>query len=293
MYTKNRAMYVVGFPRSGTTLLAAMLDRHSKICVPPESRFYEEIDWNTSEKNRFIQLSNSIRLKDFSLDENELSTISKIPNKYQAFRAILEVAKEKLAKEFICEKSPIHMNYISELIKNDKDAKIVVIVRDPRDVILSLKKVDWAHSSVFRHSCEWKYRINKMRQIKSQNILVIKYEELINNTEVSLKKVMHFLDIEFEKEQLVSKVKSNTFKDWESSWKGNVNKEVIKNNSGKWKAELTKNEVNVIESILQNEMLTYNYETHTSANSLSAKYLSKLLINDIYVSLRTKIKNVL
>ena len=60
-------MYVVGFPRSGTTLLAAMLDRHSKICVPPESRFYEEIDWNTSEKNRFIQLSNSIRLKDFSL----------------------------------------------------------------------------------------------------------------------------------------------------------------------------------------------------------------------------------
>src|SRR5207245_2047460 len=39
----NPYFFVVGFPRSGTTLLSVLLDRHSRLCVPPETAFFDQI----------------------------------------------------------------------------------------------------------------------------------------------------------------------------------------------------------------------------------------------------------
>ena len=35
----NRPIFVIGCPRSGTTLLTLMLSAHSRIAIPPETRF--------------------------------------------------------------------------------------------------------------------------------------------------------------------------------------------------------------------------------------------------------------
>ena len=41
--SSNGRFFIVGCPRSGTTLLSVALDRHSRLCVPPETGFYDEI----------------------------------------------------------------------------------------------------------------------------------------------------------------------------------------------------------------------------------------------------------
>src|SRR5882762_493692 len=35
--------FIVGYPRSGTTLLSVLLDRHTRLCVPPETAFFDEV----------------------------------------------------------------------------------------------------------------------------------------------------------------------------------------------------------------------------------------------------------
>jgi len=39
----DRPVFVVGCPRSGTTLLGVILDRHSELAITPETGFYDEI----------------------------------------------------------------------------------------------------------------------------------------------------------------------------------------------------------------------------------------------------------
>lgn len=40
---ENTPFFIVGCPRSGTTLLSVLLDRHTRLCVPPETAFFDEI----------------------------------------------------------------------------------------------------------------------------------------------------------------------------------------------------------------------------------------------------------
>src|SRR3989442_9370291 len=41
--TSADPFFIVGCPRSGTTLLSVLLDRHSRLCVPPETGFFAEV----------------------------------------------------------------------------------------------------------------------------------------------------------------------------------------------------------------------------------------------------------
>ena len=85
-------------------------------------------------------------------------------------------------------------------------AKFIHIVRDGRDVFFSWRKMDpnKSHPSVMAMDWRLKTRFieQSMKTIPQSNILIIRYEDLLQEPELRVKEICDFLDIKFQKEML-------------------------------------------------------------------------------------------
>ena len=146
-------IFIVGAPRSGTTMLAVLLDRHSSIAIPPETQFFTEYANQQPEKDKLLSKEEMVdnalsfarigdmgvsRTKVLELFQNRESTFQDL------FQSILEVYAIGQRKPRAGEKSPKHLEHVPELLDAYPNAKIICIVRDGRDVVRSLLKVPWA-----------------------------------------------------------------------------------------------------------------------------------------------------
>ena len=155
----NSRIFVVGCPRSGTTLLQSLLAGHSDVFSFPESHFFNHlVPYATWRKylglarpgiekhlNKFCKKA-GIK-KDFSLGESVIPV--RIKKCVREFINLLDKrAKNKGVKTWV-EKTPIHLHYISTIEYYIPDAKFVHVVRDGRDVVASMHKVTHEHPEVW------------------------------------------------------------------------------------------------------------------------------------------------
>lgn len=129
----NRLIFVGGSPRSGTTLVQRILDSHPEIYGGPEFGFVSPI------VNLFQDMRKSLRSGggiDAILDEKGL---------VHAFRCLLvDLLLPKLQAEgvnYLSEKSPSNVLAFSWLEEYAPEAKKILVVRDPRDVVSSMLEV--------------------------------------------------------------------------------------------------------------------------------------------------------
>src|SRR4051794_15140062 len=111
--------FIVGCPRSGTTLLATIVDRHSAVCVPPETNFGWFVDKNVDlETNRELlppthdefltRLNKSPRFVDLHLPQEQFVAAFKRGEATfrNAFDSMLTVYAHENRKQFCVEKTP-------------------------------------------------------------------------------------------------------------------------------------------------------------------------------------------
>ncbi len=149
-------IFIIGCGHSGTTVLNKIIGNHRDIYG---------IDYET---NLFFYSEKKIL--------NELK--------------ILFNEKNKLNKKYICEKTPKHVYYIDKMYKYTINPKIIVITRDGRDVICSLKK----RFGTLNHGLQrWIDDNNQWLNHKNKNnFFIFKYEDLIKNKTDVLKKIFKF-----------------------------------------------------------------------------------------------------
>lgn len=161
-------MFVGGCGHSGTSLLTAILGAHSRIfAIPVETGLF---------------------LK--SLSEAEIRSALD--------RHVSENTKPNV--EYYCEKTPSHVFHSKEIIRMFPDAKLVFIVRDPRDVIASFKRRE---VPVARATRRWE-NANKaiLSATRTLNAHYVKFEELVADPQAALIPLCKFLGIEFERDML-------------------------------------------------------------------------------------------
>ncbi|MCJ7601447.1 MAG: sulfotransferase [Desulfobulbaceae bacterium] len=246
-------IFIVGTPRSGTTMLSTLLDRHSKISFPPETQFFTEFSSKLSDakvkeytKNELAQLAlANHRIKDLNLNHSKvlkryLEYPKDLPN---LLRAILETYAEQTGKIIPGEKTPKHLEHIPLIIKAFPSAKIICIIRDGRDVVRSLLKVNWAEPNNPRRFglfclewCEHAALTMKYKKLLSaDHFITVKYEDIISDPEKTLTSICKFIGVDFEPAQLVYSAKSNVVPHWEKEWKSKSSTILDKNRIAAWR----------------------------------------------------------
>ena len=197
--------FIVGFPRSGTTLLASLLNRHSKIAVPPETHYFRLFARHWPEINalpedeKLERICRFPRIADLSLTGAEIRGIlgATLPDDLAAiFDGVVSAYGYRVGKELVIEKTPGHVEHLETIGKLFPHAKFVYVVRDGRDCVLSNIREHWTHSWPLKQAAEWAWYdklYEKHVLTLGRRILAIRYEDLLERPEQVLEEILdHF-----------------------------------------------------------------------------------------------------
>ncbi|MCB9194613.1 MAG: sulfotransferase [Flavobacteriales bacterium] len=280
----DKFSFIIGADRSGTTLLSNILNNHPDIIAPPEQEFlmsllYKYAGRNTlSEKEIEEIISNLwIRKREFkkiwNLDTELLR--KKLVNQNQNIESILEsiFVSYDLAKEdnyrMILDKNPVYSEYLEGLRSQFPGSKYVAIVRDFRDRYVSLKTNKGStYSFGLMGILKWKYYYNSIRKFKERypdEIIVVKYENLINEPDNTIGEICEFLGLRriselynFPLREI--KVDGSTKSDQKFNQMHSLSsKPISKNKIGIWKNQLAQNETKLLVHFCAKEAEFYGY----------------------------------
>ena len=215
-------VFVVGYPRSGTTLLYRILMSGEDF---PECEF-DETHFFSHYYNRFGNLKRTTNYERFvdelfgrqdwipqsGLDREEiLEILGSTPKEYGSiFRAIMGRIAARQSKSRWLEKTPWHLFWIPEILATFPNAKIIHIVRDARDVALSVVKLGWLEGKKtfdpqVHAAIAWKCSIRRAEAdiAKVPNVvLTLRYEDLVTDTESAIQRINRFLGTELDLAQI-------------------------------------------------------------------------------------------
>jgi hypothetical protein len=267
-------LFLVGLPRSGTKLLRELLNNHSEVCLTikesncipyfyhrmpqygrlQDPRFFDRFYQDFS-KTKFFK-----RLDESSGFINKDSWAKKVTS--WSYAGVLEAYYQAYAHHFNKriwgDKTPSYLVQVPLLKKLFPVARFIHIVRDARDQALSINKV--YGKNIFTSAQRWNDGIVKFRRdVKKfvpSDFLEIRYEDLIDLTEMTMRKVCAFLGIQYEPamSELNKRIEFISGAAMES-------KGILKKNYGKWKTEFPSRSLQKFERICGVLLAEYGYET--------------------------------
>ncbi|WP_342151471.1 sulfotransferase [Methylorubrum sp. SB2] len=203
--------FIVGCPRSGTTLLSVLMNRHSKIAVTPETAFYEDTatwPWPCDPSTLRRLLSEWPRLSELRLDADAVVAACPEPSgAAEVLATILSLYSGSLGKPICGEKTPQHLWHAGRILEDFPDSPVFCLVRDGRDVALSLAAMPWWNADLRGAAHYWIDAVEQARRLNAaypERFVVIRYEHLVTKPGETLGAIMARLDLPFEARQLVA-----------------------------------------------------------------------------------------
>ena len=284
-------IFIVGSSRSGTTMLSRILGNHSDIFTFKEIHFFGTIWTKSSNKNLnkqeqidllsrlFCIQENGLFKQDNISDFNEKARIvlanKNIENPLSVYELFLAEITSHNESSIACDQTPKNIYYLNEILSYFPEAKVINMIRDQRDVLLSQKnkwKRRFLGASEIPLSESIRSYINyhpiltakiwnssllhTSKYITNDRVMIIRFEKLLSSPKEVIVKVCDFLGIEYQKKMLmVPVVGSSTEKD--SSCKMHIDAKKI----GKWKkGGLSLAEIYLSQKICKNTMKLFSYE---------------------------------
>ncbi len=217
--TGDRPIFVVGYERSGTTLLMALLGHHSRLSFPevgwmfpriyPWRHTYGDLSVDANFKTLADEMLFGLNQPLWGMDLNPATAAEQIcalaPER--SFAGIYMAMHRYYAKQFggkprWGQKTPNNLYFVPQILENFPDAQIICITRDGRDAsALSLDSAFGAgHIYMAAHTWDAAARfVAPFRKDLDDNVWHdISYEELCRNPEPVMKGVCDFIEEDFE-----------------------------------------------------------------------------------------------
>jgi len=271
------ASFTVGLKRSGTSLLRSLLDGHPELWVlPRESKTFHWVD----SKHPLETFLSSTRYPEVFPDDTperkrfEAELGPRLKNAGDVPAAILAVAESVAAvnpppasARLWMEKTPDHLLDVPDLLRRfGRDTRIVCTIRDPRAQIASRarRRQPGEHFPIPRFCRKWALADDLMRRfaVECPGFLLVRYEDIVLQTESTVRRVTDHLGIEWT-DELLSPTRDG------GEWKGNSSygHTVSGINSAsleRYKEQLEAKQIEDIERLLGPRMLERGYEPTTS-----------------------------
>jgi hypothetical protein len=286
---KNKPVFIVGAPRSGTTLLQYILRSHPNISLPTgESHFFIPLYRNASlygdlnlveniKKVLSAMYQQSAEFLDTDLhgikfDINQLSHDFHREGR-NSITSIIAGLFEKNAsgegKQRWGDKTPYYVLHMQTILQMFPGAQFIHIIRDGRDCALSLleRKHDFGVYNLFFAAKYWEMYVEIGRNIGGKLpkdvYLEVKYEDLLSNPESVMQGVCTFLNEPYS-DQLINYKKSG------GAGKTPLLQAPIQNNNqNKWAQKMSSRQIRLFEGAVGKSLEQCGYPLQTPAQPVA------------------------
>lgn len=284
----NGPIFVVGAPRSGTTLLQYMLRSHPRISLPTsESHFFIPLYRNQASFGDLEQVENVRRV----LGEMHRISADFLETNLHGMHFDLESLAEELhaegrhtvqgiiaglfeknargeSKARWGDKTPYYVLHMPKLLEWFPDAQIIHLIRDGRDCALSMfeRKHDFKVYNTYFAAKYWQHYVDTGRELGSRlganTYMEVRYEDMLADPVAATRRICEFLGEEYS-DSLVNYNKSR-----EVGKTPLLQKPIQKENAQKWRTKMSPWQVKVFESAAGDTLSRFNYDVNTSAETL-------------------------
>lgn len=283
--TASSGLFIVGMPRSGTTLLTNLLEQRTLYVGLPESHFFSRFVWESILNRTTGGLSaawrrfadsrpwplvsdqkNSSSTNDDSLDS---------PGRYR--RVFLDWVEAELAAagkspktHGWIENSPPHTEGLPFIRRLFPEHRVVGMIRDPRAVHASLRDVRWNSSHAAANAARWRWYANylaKLAKTAPEYIRIVHFESLVTDTEETLNQLARWLNIALEPPSGTPVSTTRSFHPEAEPWKRLALEPPDSSRIDAWRTKLETEEIAAIERWAWPAAADYGYEQAYASSS--------------------------
>jgi hypothetical protein len=291
-------IFVVGTPRSGTTLFAAMLDAHPRIACGPETAFFRFA--TTRERRRILHDRNwpeqavrfllSLRrlragsvLEAYGLTEGDVRTelAGQPPSLQSVLEAIVVPHARRQGKPRWVEKTPVHVMHVEELRQLWPRSTIFRVVRDPRAVAASTVRVPFGPGSATGAAYLWRHHDEAALAFFTSDprARTIRYEDLVADPEAVLRDVCALLGEAFAPEMLEPGPDQNLAASAEQ-WKWRSVAPIDQSRVAAWRQELEPLDQGRVALVCAEGMNRWGYEGAREAEGIVRVHVLRSRVRD-------------
>jgi len=298
---EQRACFIAGQAKSGTTLLVALLDNHPELLVLPEETAYfptvltkyaprgrrAQFDYITKEslsnvlfggpckwgkrnystfpREKFLKMFEDAAFDPANSQEDLLVLMVK------AYAATLERSLGTVTRWV--EKTPANRNYIGAILTRFPQGKILVTMRDPRAILaaqIALEKTRrTGRFSTYYVIAHWRVAAQLAIRVRDGGVagLAVPYERLVCEPASTMKEVCNYLEIEFDSDTVLTPTKVGQL--WSGNSAARINFSQISTEPvTRWQRELSDDEIGWIEWHCRDLMSKFGYEPKLNRREL-------------------------
>lgn len=298
----QRACFIAGQAKSGTTLLVALLDSHPELLVfPEETAYFPTVLTKYGSRGRRAQLDYITRQslanvvfggpckwgkRDYSyfptaklLETFESMAFDAANTERDLLVVLMEAYAATLGRPLESvrrwvEKTPANRRYMPAIRARFPHAKNIVTIRDPRAILaaqIGLERTrrlsTFSTYYCIRHWREAATLALRATAGRDANLLAVPYEQLVLDTAATMKRVCDFLEVSFDPAIVLTPTKAGKF------WAGNSAAEtefsqISVDPLTRWQSELFDDEIGWVEWHCHDLMPAFGYEPKLGRRAL-------------------------
>ena len=214
--------FIVGCPRSGTTLLQRMLDHHPMLAIANDTHFIPRVvDPDGADVALSPELVDRVlgyhRFARLGIDDAAVRRAASRTRTYAEFvGALYAQYGARHGKSLAGEKTPDYVRYLPLIGRLFPWSKVIHIVRDGRDVALSALQwarpdkgpgrfALWQENPVAVCALWWRWQVTSGRSDGrglGSRYREVRYEDLVARPHETVERLCHFLQLSFAPEML-------------------------------------------------------------------------------------------
>lgn len=292
----DEPFFIIGVPRSGTTLLRLMLNSHSRIHIPAESKFivpvykkYKKYENSVPREcwDEIIGFMEAIGAEDgfpfYGKDVKKAVMERGVISLADFIKLPFRVSSERADKSRWGDKTPGYVSYIEILDHLFPGCQIIHMIRDGRDVAVSTIPLEWGPNTIFGAARCWKRLLVEGqlagKKLGEKRYIEVKYENLVANPVAVLEEVVDFLGEKYDKKMLayhksVELEKSTVNKSWHKL----VKSAPVVSRVGRYSQKLSAARISAFEFVAGKELQKNGYSVGVISNQMRIRFVYLLYL---------------